>query len=124
MDADTGGTAGHLMVSVRPWAGGLVIRPEGELDHESAGPLREALDAALDAPPARLVVDCGGLDFCDSTGLNLLLRAHATARAGGGALSLAAPGEMVSRMLTITGVGEVFPVYPTLDEALAGQVGG
>ncbi|WP_371494140.1 STAS domain-containing protein [Kitasatospora sp. NBC_00374] len=121
MDADTAGANGHLTVSVQPWTRGVVIRPDGELDHDTVGPLREALDAVLAEPPARLVVDCGGLDFCDSTGLNLLIRSQATAEAGGGRLVLAAPGEMVARMLAVTGVGEVLQVYPTLDEALAGQ---
>ncbi|MFJ1705999.1 STAS domain-containing protein [Kitasatospora sp. NPDC088346] len=121
MDGDTAGANGRLTVSVQPWTHGVVIRPDGDLDHDTAGPLREALDAVLADPPARVVVDCGGLEFCDSTGLNLLLRSQATAEAGGGRLVIAAPREMVARMLTVTGVGEVLQVYPSLDEALAGQ---
>ncbi|MDH6127352.1 STAS domain-containing protein [Kitasatospora sp. GP82] len=70
MDPDTA-NADQLTVSIRLWAGGTVLRPEGELDHDSAAPLAEALEAALPTPPGQVVTDCSGLGFCDSTALNL-----------------------------------------------------
>ncbi|MFJ5228736.1 STAS domain-containing protein [Kitasatospora sp. NPDC088391] len=108
-----------LTVVLRRLPGALVVRPEGELDHDSVGPLREALESAVADPPGRLVVDCAGLSFCDSTGLNLLLRAHAAARRVGLSLLLAGPGPVVARMLGITGADEVLSVHPGVDEALA-----
>ncbi|MFJ1756932.1 STAS domain-containing protein [Kitasatospora sp. NPDC088134] len=111
-----------LTVTQRRPPGALVLRPEGELDHDSVGPLREALESAVADPPGRLVVDCAGLDFCDSTGLNLLLRAHAAARQVGLPLLLAGPGPVVARMLQITGADEVLPVHPGVDEALSAAV--
>ncbi|MFD8595339.1 STAS domain-containing protein [Kitasatospora sp. NPDC059646] len=108
-----------LTVALHRPPGALVVRPEGELDHDSVGPLRDALERAVADPPARLVVDCGGLDFCDSTGLNLLLRANVAARRAGVPLLLAAPGSVVVRMLEITGADEVLAVRPTVADALA-----
>jgi anti-sigma B factor antagonist len=35
---------------------------------------------ALGSNPARLIVDMSGVDFCDSTGINVLLAAHRHAR--------------------------------------------
>ncbi|QKW24045.1 STAS domain-containing protein [Kitasatospora sp. NA04385] len=102
--------------------GALVVRPEGELDHDSVGPLREVLERAVADPPARLVLDCGGLAFCDSTGLNLLLRAQAAANRAGLPLMLAAPGPVVARMLEITGANEVLDVHPDVEQALAAPV--
>nr|WP_081539808.1 MULTISPECIES: STAS domain-containing protein [Kitasatospora] len=101
--------------------GALVVRPEGELDHDSVGPLRDVLERAVADPPGRLVVDCGGLDFCDSTGLNLLLRAHGAARRAGVPLLLAAPGPVLGRILEITGADEVLDVHPTVEDALAAE---
>ncbi|MFJ5881794.1 STAS domain-containing protein [Kitasatospora cineracea] len=102
----------------------LVVRPVGELDHDSAEPLREVLERAVADPPARLVVDCGGLEFCDSTGLNLLLRAHAAARRVGLPLLLAAPGAALLRLLEITGADEVLDLRPTVEDALTAPPGG
>ncbi|MFB7945808.1 STAS domain-containing protein [Kitasatospora phosalacinea] len=125
MDAQPGaGPGAPLTVALRHPPGALVVRPEGELDHDSVGPLRETLERAVADPPKRLVVDCGGLEFCDSTGLNLLLRAHAAALHAGLPLLLAAPGAVVARMLAITGADEVLDVHPTVEDALAAPTTG
>ncbi|WP_063750105.1 STAS domain-containing protein [Kitasatospora cheerisanensis] len=123
MDAQPA-TGVPLTVALHRPPGALVVRPEGELDHDSVGPLRDALERAVADPPARLVVDCGGLDFCDSTGLNLLLRANVAARRAGIPLLLAAPGSVVVRMLEITGADEVLVVRPTVADALAADAQG
>ncbi|WP_406193633.1 STAS domain-containing protein [Kitasatospora sp. NBC_01560] len=99
----------------------VVLRPEGELDHDTAQPLREALETALRGPPGPVVIDCEALSFCDSTGLNLLLRTRLAAEDGGRALVLAGPGPMVARMLEITGAQGIIDVFPSVAEALAGQ---
>ncbi|GAA2250473.1 MULTISPECIES: STAS domain-containing protein [Kitasatospora] len=114
---------GELTVSARPWVYGIVLTLEGELDHDSAGPLREALDEALRQSPEQLVVDCSGLAFCDSTGLNLLLRARLTAEAAGGRIVLTGPSPIVARMLEITGAQDVFQVFATVEQVTAAPDG-
>ncbi|MEV8535775.1 STAS domain-containing protein [Streptomyces sp. NPDC051211] len=106
--------------------GGTVLALAGELDHDTAAPLREALaqlvgEAAAPAgqPPRRLVVDCARLRFCDSTGLNILLRARQAAEDSGGALELAGLRQPVARMFRITGADGVFTVHPDLAAAYA-----
>ncbi|MFB7668521.1 STAS domain-containing protein [Kitasatospora sp. NPDC056138] len=111
--------ADRFTVSARPWARGVLLGLQGELDHDSAGPLREALEAVLRESPERLVVDCSGLDFCDSTGLNLLLRARLTSEAAGGLIVLVGPPPVVARMLEVTGAQDIFRVYATVEEATA-----
>ncbi|MFI6848931.1 STAS domain-containing protein [Kitasatospora sp. NBC_00085] len=121
MEAD-GGPEG-LTVTVSASGRSVVVRPEGELDHDTAQPLREALETALHGPPGPVVIDCDGLSFCDSTGLNLLLRTRLAAEGGGRVLVLAGPSPMVARMLEITGAAEIFRIAPSMAEALAGQDG-
>ncbi|WP_268256624.1 STAS domain-containing protein [Streptomyces roseolus] len=55
--------------------------PTGELDVVSAPNAREALNAAVFAHD-RVHVDCGGLTFCDCTGLSALLAAALMLSAG------------------------------------------
>ncbi|MFD9128190.1 STAS domain-containing protein [Kitasatospora sp. NPDC059571] len=128
---DGPGTAGSgpraiaaLTVAAEPLADGRLLRPVGELDHDSADPMREALAEALREPSATVVVDCSGLSFCDSTGLNLLLRTRLAAESAGSRMVLAEPSPMVARMLEITGAGGVFEVYGTVAEATAGGPAG
>ena len=120
MDRGTVGSAnrGRLQVDVRSEGRSEVVTPVGELDHHTADLLREPLENAVEAGRARLVVDCSRLDFCDSTGLNVLLGARLKAEEAGGGVHLAAMQPVVARVFEITGAEAVFTVHASLAEAL------
>ncbi|MFI8826074.1 STAS domain-containing protein [Streptomyces sp. NPDC053431] len=111
--------AGRLGVRVLPARrpGTVVLTVTGELDHDTAAPLREAL--VEQDGSGRVVVDCSQLRFCDSTGLNVLLRARLRMLDGGGRLDLAGLRPPVDRMFEITGARTVFRVYEDAAAALA-----
>lgn len=101
------------------WTDGLaVVTAPVEIDITNAGLLRAALLSALEDSPPVIVVDMAGTDFCDSTGLNVLVRVQKQAAAQGTALRLVIRAAAVQRMLAVTGVGELFAVYDTLAAAL------
>lgn len=85
MDRGTVGSAnrGRLQVEARTEGRSEVVTPVGELDHHTADLLREPLEHAVEQGRVRLVVDCSQLEFCDSTGLNVLLGARLKAEAAG-----------------------------------------
>ncbi|MFC7221020.1 STAS domain-containing protein [Streptomyces polyrhachis] len=120
MDRGTLGDASspRLGVEVRRAGGSAVLTPIGELDFHTAELLRLPLEQALDEGVVRLVVDCSGLEFCDSTGLNVLLGARLRAEAAGGGVHLAAMLPQVARVFEITGAGAVFTLHDTLAAAL------
>ncbi|MEU4101245.1 STAS domain-containing protein [Streptomyces tanashiensis] len=123
MDADSG-AGKRFAVRAGPGTSDavVVLGLVGELDHDSVGPLTRALDDCARA--RRVVVDCSGLTFCDSTGLNELLRARLRLRETGGRLDLAGLGPPVDRMFEITGARLVFRVYADTAEALADDRAG
>ncbi|MGW2014812.1 STAS domain-containing protein [Streptomyces sp. NPDC001927] len=96
--------------------GAVVLSLTGELDHDTADTLRQALEERNGAE--LILVDCERLSFCDSTGLNVLLRARLQAVESGGRLELAGLRPPVSRMFEITGARTVFRVYENVAEAL------
>ncbi|MEV6313974.1 STAS domain-containing protein [Streptomyces sp. NPDC051776] len=110
---------GRLQVEVRHQGSSAVVTPAGELDHHTAELLREPLEGCVDQGRPRLVVDCSRLEFCDSTGLNVLLGARLKAEAAGGGVHLVGMLPVVARVFEITGAEAVFTVHDTLDEALA-----
>ncbi|MFI8101382.1 STAS domain-containing protein [Streptomyces sp. NPDC086023] len=117
-------SGGRFAVESRPVDGAVVLSLAGELDHDTAEPLREALTAALRTGAPRLLVDCAELSFCDSTGLNVLLRGRLEAEEAGARLELAGLPRPVARMFRITGAEQVFPVHADLATALADGRGG
>ncbi|MGW1895728.1 STAS domain-containing protein [Streptomyces sp. NPDC002004] len=123
MDRGTAGSAhrGRLLVEVRAEGSSAVVTPAGELDHHTADLLREPLEGCVADGYVRLVVDCSLLEFCDSTGLNVLLGARLKAEAAGGAVHLTGMRPVVARVFEITGAEAVFTVHDTLEEALAGD---
>ncbi|MEU2155221.1 STAS domain-containing protein [Streptomyces sp. NPDC019396] len=114
------GDGDRFEVTVRPGPepGIVVVAVVGELDHDTAEPLRAALDEGIAAGARRVLVDCSALLFCDSTGLNVLLRARLAAKETGAGVELAALRPQVARMLAITGAGAVFPRYASIGDAL------
>jgi anti-sigma B factor antagonist len=83
----------------------------GEIDLYTAPRLHGELVAILSGDePVQVVVDMSGIEFCDSTGMNVLLAAQRRAREQGGELELAAPRPAVRKVLRVTGLGSVFTV--------------
>jgi anti-anti-sigma factor len=65
-----------------------------------------------------ITVDLTGTTFCDSAGLHSLARAHLLAGANGGELRLAIGASPVLRILQLTGVDQVLPVYRDVQHSL------
>jgi anti-sigma B factor antagonist len=100
--------------------GAATMRLEGRLDLVSAAQLRTAVDEAVAAGRPRLVVDLSGITFVDSSGLGALVAGLKKARQAGGELRIAAAGEQVLTVLTLTRLIRVLRPYGTVDEALDG----
>jgi anti-sigma B factor antagonist len=96
----------------------VVVTPE-EVDITNAASLREVLLGASAHASSALVVDMSGTQFCDSSGINVLVRAHERANAEGGKLLLVLPATTVLRVFRITGIDRMIPNFSTLEEALA-----
>ena len=100
-----------------------VVTAPAEIDITIAGQLRVVLHSAARMQPT-IVVDMTLTRFCDSAGLNVLVRAHTQAQAEGGELRLVIrQGGPVSRIFALTGADRVIPVFGSLDEALAPRPG-
>ncbi len=101
----------ELRVSSRSQGDRTILLLAGEIDLYTAPRLQTELATALAAAePARIVVDMSGVEFCDSTGMNVLLAAHRHATERGGELTLAAPRAAVRKILQVTGLESVFTV--------------
>jgi anti-sigma B factor antagonist len=92
-----------------------------EIDLVNAGQVREDLLSVLNRGPSMLIVDMGGTTFCDSAGVNALVRAYKRSSASGAEMRLVVTAPGVQRVLAITGVDGLIDVYPSVAAALADQ---
>jgi anti-sigma B factor antagonist len=98
--------------------GAQVFALHGSLDIATSPTVRAALLDAAERGQRELVIDLTRLEFLDSTGLGALIGAHKRAKENGGRVSLVVQEGQILRLLRITGLLGVFPVYSTLDDAL------
>jgi anti-anti-sigma factor len=96
--------------------GYVVVALCGELDQSHADWLARALSAAV-APGSRVIVDLEGLAFIDCSGLSAMVSAWKQVRQTGGDLRLAGPQQLVLRLLSLTDLTELLPVFASVDQA-------
>jgi anti-sigma B factor antagonist len=84
----------------------------GEIDLYTAPRLHSELAAVIAsaAPASRVIIDLSGVEFCDSTGMNVLLSCLRQVQERGGELELAAPRPAVRKILQVTGLDSVFTI--------------
>ncbi|GAB2864330.1 hypothetical protein GCM10022221_75440 [Actinocorallia aurea] len=81
-----------------------VVTARGSIDLHSSESLRGCLVELVDTGHTEIVLDLTAVDFCDSSGLNVLVRAYKHARAEGAALTVTGAYGRVENVLRTTGL--------------------
>ncbi|WP_371483181.1 STAS domain-containing protein [Kitasatospora sp. NBC_00315] len=110
----------ELTLTVTTAGQGAVMAIRGDLDFHSAPRVREALADLRLAPGGRLVLDLGGLTFCDSSGISVLVAAHNHTQGLRAETVLADVPTGVSRILGVVGLERVIAQYADTRAATAG----
>ena len=98
------------------------VAVHGEVDLSVAEALEEALEAAIRESVGAFVVDLSDLDFIESAGLHVLLRARGLLGREDRALAVVCPHGPVRRVFELAGLSELFALYPSREEAAAALV--
>jgi anti-anti-sigma factor len=104
------------------WVGqqALVALPEN-IDVSNAGRIREELLAVLNRGAEALIADMTATISCDHAGADAVARAYQRAVANRTELRLVVTSGVVLRMLRMTDVGRLVPIYPAAEAALAAR---
>jgi anti-sigma B factor antagonist len=86
----------------------LTIR--GEVDVSTSAALREELYRLIDNGATRVVIDCGEMDFIDSSGLGVLVGALKRVREKDGELVLRSLNPSARKVFEITGLTKLFTI--------------
>lgn len=87
-----------------------VVAPKGELDFLTSAPLDEQLSGLLDDGCIHVTVDLSDVTFIDANTLTVLVRALRRAREVGGDVELRSPTPLVSRVIKITELDNLFRI--------------
>ena len=111
-----------LEISSRPVGGAPCLALAGELDIADVPRLEQELDAAVADSAGAFLIDLTELDFLDSSGIRLLLRARALLGRADRAFALICPHGPVLRAIELTGVSDLFTIYASPEDAASDLV--
>ena len=107
----------HFAVDIRNEGGTAVLALKGELDLASSPALEEQLAHVADVES--VIIDLRGLEFIDSTGLSVLVKAHQEAQESGRRFGVVRGSAQVQRLLGLTGLAERLAVADAPDDLLS-----
>jgi anti-anti-sigma factor len=107
-----------FQVQVRNADRAAVIVVSGELDLASAPTLEDELNRAVTNGADLVIVDLRELEFIDSTGLGLLIKANRQAEAAGRRFAIVRGQSQVQRLLGVTGIEQRLTLVNSPEELL------
>jgi len=102
------------------WIGQVaVVALPAEMDVTNADMVREDLLSVMNQGAVLLIADMSKTKFCDSAGVNALVRTFRRASASENTLRLVVSTPAVQRVLSITGVDRLVDIFPSVAASLA-----
>jgi anti-anti-sigma factor len=111
----------QVRVEVHERGAGTVIALTGELDLASSPALEEAFERVFASDPSVVVIDLRQLEFMDSTGLSIIVKAHQTVEDRDLKLYVVNGPAQVERLLNLTGVAERVSLIDAPEDVLDGD---
>lgn len=106
------------------WSGRhVVVRMPAEIDVTNSASVDSVLAGVAAQHPEVITADMTATVFCDSSGIHALARAHRRATANGGELRLAVGASPAVRLLQLTGLDQVLPMFGDVTQSLAAPPG-
>lgn len=97
----------------------LIVKVDGDLDHNTANSIRKKIDSELKKNPINLLImDLSTLNFMDSSGIGLILGRYKLINSLGGKLCLVKPNESIGRIINMSGLHKILSIYSSVEEAL------
>jgi anti-anti-sigma factor len=93
-----------------------IVQPSGILNNSLAGQLCHEVDQVIQAGSKLILIDLQSVTFIDSSGLGGLVNAFKATRESGSKLVLCSVCEQARMLLEITGMDQVFEIFPNQSE--------
>lgn len=103
----------------------LVVNILGELDHHSAEYVRQKIDSEIiKATTRNLIFDFTKLEFMDSSGIGVIAGRYRNIKKLEGNAAIVSSNKQINRILEMSGIYKIMPVYNSLDLAISSLQAG
>lgn len=107
-----------MIITTRIKNATLIVKMTGELDHHSAGPIREAVDRIIMSGGVKnILFDMSSLSMMDSSGIGMVIGRYKLISADGGKVSIFAKTKTILKILKMSGIERIAPVYEAIEKA-------
>ncbi|MFT5769661.1 MAG: anti-sigma B factor antagonist [Lysobacterales bacterium] len=97
-----------------------VVRIAGNLDTQTSPDTEAQLTQLIQGGATKILLDFEGLNYISSSGLRVLLVAQKRLEGNSGQVRICNPNTMVREVFDTSGFSDIFSVYGSQAEALAG----
>ncbi len=94
-----------------------LVSVQGEIDVYTSPALKAEIAAAVESGCINLVIDIDGVGFIDSSGLGVLVSGLRRVKENAGSMRIVCTRESILKILRITGLDKVFPIFASAEEA-------
>ena len=108
-----------MTLTIEKQSEAFVLGLSGKVDAEDSNVLLERITGILEGGGRHVLLDFTGATYINSSGLHALVIAGKKLAIAGGQLILAAPSDPILKVLKISGISSVLPVYSTQAQALS-----
>lgn len=108
-----------MEISTNKRDGGTLMTVTGRLDAVTAPEFEKECFAIIDGGVTLLVVDLGPLEYISSAGLRSILASAKKIKGTGGSMKFCGLTGMVEEVFQVSGLGSMFTMSATADEAFA-----
>lgn len=108
-----------MQVESKKTKGTLIVNVKGELDHHTAGVLKQHMDEMMEDPTINnIILDAKELGFMDSSGIGVLIGRYKVIAKRAGKMGVININSHIDRIFEISGLYRIIRSYSGLEEAL------
>ncbi len=111
-------TAASLQIEVEDRNGIQVVHVSGPLDSNTHDGFKNQIDALMEKPHVRVVMNCEKVTYVNSRGLALLAHYQRSSAKNLSFFGLAGLNPRIAKAIEMLGMSKLIKIYPTLEEVL------
>ena len=97
-----------------------IVRVNGEITFSTSGDLRKKLLELVDKGSKKIILNIGGVDYIDSSGMATMVEILQKIKSEGGYLVLCKVKDKVKDILEMVKLRDLFEIFDTEEEAVEG----